>query len=269
MTIYLDYIFIENLLIDYILLKETAYLSRKNVTNKRIVLAAVVASLYVVIMIFLKVQQLNFLISKVLIAIIVVYISFSPRKLNELIKYLGVFFLISVINVGSVYIITNWFNIQTKHEIFKLYTYILGLLLSKFFTLHMWKIYKREIKKDDLIYLVRICLGGKMYEYNAFLDTGNSVFSYTYNVPIIFAEILDESMINELEYKENFSVRTITLSDESNRKAYLFDKIEIIKNEKTWYIKGAIVFEKRKLSKDYNMLLNYILYVQSLGGIKI
>jgi hypothetical protein len=59
MTIYLDYIFIENLLIDYILLKQTSYISRKKVSRKRACLASTIASLYVVIMIWLKIEQLE------------------------------------------------------------------------------------------------------------------------------------------------------------------------------------------------------------------
>ena len=269
MTVYLDYIFIENFIIDYILLKETSYIARKKVKNKRIILAAIISSMYVVIMLYLKVQHLNLLICKMFLVIIVIYISFRPQKLNELIKYMGMFLLVSVINVGSFYVLSNLLNIKIRHEILKIFTYLLGLILSKFFISYMWKIYKREIKKDDLIYQVRICIGRKTYQYNAFLDTGNSVFSYTHNLPILFAEILDESMTNELKYLESFDVKTVTLSDKSNRKAYMFDKIEIIKNNKKWYVKGAIVFEKIKFSKDYNMLLNYILYIQNLGGIKI
>ena len=149
--------------------------------------------------------------------------------------------------------------------------YITSFIISKFFANQMWQVYKREIKNDDLIYDVKLKLNGKVYKYKAFLDTGNSVFSYANNIPVIFAEILDKDILKELETKEYFNIRTITLSNESNKKAYIFENVEIIKNEKVWFVKVGIVFEKAKLSKDssYNMLLNYILYTQDMGGIKI
>ena len=136
---------------------------------------------------------------------------------------------------------------------------------------HIWKMYKREIKDNDLIYEVRMRLGNKIYSYKAFLDTGNNVFSYTYNLPVIFAELIDQDMKEQLNNKESFGIKTVTLSNTSNKKAYIFDKIEIIKKDKAWQVRAAIVFEETKLSKNnsYNMLLNYILYTQSLGGIKI
>ena len=135
----------------------------------------------------------------------------------------------------------------------------------------MWKIYKGEIKNNDLIYDVKIELNEKVYKYKAFLDTGNSVFSYTNNLPVIFAEVLDDEILTELENKEYFHIRTVTLSNETSKKAYIFNKVEVTKNNKTWFVKTAVVFEKAKLSRDnsYNMLLNYILYTQDLGGIKI
>lgn len=274
MTIYLDYIFIENFLIDYILLKETSYIARKEITHRRAIISAIIASSYVAFMMYFKIQELNYLICKMLLVVIMIYISFKPKKTNEYIKLIALFFLISVINVGTLTVVTRLLNLQDANMLLKFIVYIVSLFLSKFFTSHMWKLYKREIKNDDLIYEVKIRLGDKIYKYNAFLDTGNNVYSYTYNVPVIFAEILEDDMLQELEKrkdKESFNIRTVTLSSEANKLAYIFDKVEITKKGKMWYVKAAIVFERTKLSKDnsYNMLLNYILYTQNLGGIKI
>lgn len=272
MTIYLDYIFIENFFIDYILLKETSYITKKETTHSRTIISAIIASSYVVIMTYFRVQEFNYLICKLLLVVVMVYISFQPKTLNEYIKIIGLFFLISAINVGTLIIATNLLNLQNSNVLVKLIIYIFSFILSKFFTNHMWKLYKREIKNDDLIYEVKIHLGEQIYKYNAFLDTGNNVYSYIYNVPVIFAEILDDNMLTKLkDNKESFSIRTVTLASESDKKAYIFDDVEITKKQKTWHIKAAVVFEKTSLSKDgsYNMLLNYILYTQNLGGIKI
>jgi len=271
MTVYLDYIFIENFLIDYILLKETSYIARKNIANKKMIMSSIIASSYVVIMLYLKVEVLNYLICKILLVIIMIYISFKPNKIEEYIKLTVFFFLVSIINVGTLTFITNLLNLEGKSGILKLTVYAVSLILSKFFMSHVWKMYKHNIKNNDLIYEVKICLGNNIYVYNAFLDTGNNVYSYTYNVPVIFAEVMDEKMLKELKNKDSFDITTVTLSNTSNKKAYIFDKVEITQKDKTWFVKSAIVFENTKLSKSnsYNMLLNYILYSQNLGGIKI
>ena len=271
MIIYLDFIFIENFLIDYILLKETAYIARKTISNKNTILSALVASTYIVLMMYLKIQQLNYIFCKILLAIIMVYITFRPKEISEYLKIVLLLFLISVINVGTLIVITNLLNMQNANDLLKLVIYIGSFLLSNFFSSHMWEIYKREIKNNDLIYDVKLELSGRMYEYKAFLDTGNSVFSYTNNMPVIFAEILDKQMLKALKNKDYFNIRTVTLSNQTNKKAYVFDNVKITKDGKNWFVKTAVVFEEIKLSKNnsYNMLLNYILYTQDLGGIKI
>ena len=271
MTIYLDYVFIENFIIDYILLKETSNIARKRISNKKAILAAIMASCYVVFMMYLKIQEFNYVIYKMLLVVIMIYITFKPKDVREYLKIIALFFLISCINVGCLIVITNLLNMQSTNLLLKLVIYILCFLFSKLFVNHMWQIYKREIKNNDLIYDVELELNGKVYKYKAFLDTGNSVYSYTNNLPVIFAEIIDNDLVKALENQDYFNIRTITLSKESNKKAFIFNKVEITKKDKTWSVRAAVVFEKTKLSKDssYNMLLNYILYTQDLGGIKI
>lgn len=271
MTIYLDYIFIENFIIDYILLKETSQIARSKISNKKAILAAIIASCYVVFMMYLKIKEFNYVFCKVLLVIVMVYVAFKPKEMIEYVKITALFFLISIINVGCLIVITNLLNMQTLGLLLKLVVYIGSFVLGNFFANYMWKIYKREIKNNDLIYDVKLNLNGKTYKYKAFLDTGNNVYSYTNKLPVIFAEVLDNEMLKDLDNKEHFDIRTVTLSSKANKKAYIFEDVEITKNEKVWFVKVAVVFEKVKLSKDssYNMLLNYILYTQNLGGIKI
>ncbi len=271
MTIYLDYIFIENLLIDYILIKETAYMARKDVLHQRAISASIIASCYVVVMMYLKIQELSYVFCKMLLAITIIYICFRPKNASEYLKLTSLFFLISVINVGSLTVITNLLNMQYTNYFLKFAVYTVSLLLSKAFASYMWRIYKREIKSDDLIYDVKLELNGNIYKYKAFLDTGNNVYSYTNNLAVIFAEIFDDNILKDLACKDFFDIRTVTLSSEASKKAYIFNNVEITKKESSWFVKIAIVFEKSKLSRDgsYNMLLNYILYTQDMGGIKI
>ena len=271
MTIYLDYIFIENLLIDYILLYETGYISKINFRNRNLLASSIIASVYIVIMMYFNIGKFNLVICKLLLVNIMVYISFKPIRLNEYVKYIIIFLLVNVVNVGSVIVITMIFNLSEATGILKIITYVISFIIAKILMVCMWNIYKREIKNDDLIYDVNIHINGKVYKYKAFLDTGNNVFSYSNNLPVIFAELKDKQILKEIENKEYFYINTITLSNKSEKKAYVLDEVEIIKKDKRWHVKVAIIFEDMKLSKDssYDMLLNYILYTESLGGIKI
>ena len=271
MTIYLDYIFIENLLIDYILLYETGCVSKTEFKNRDLLISSIIASIYIVLMMYFNIDQLELVVCKMLLVIIMIYISFKPNNFSKYLKYISIFLLVNVVNVGSVIVITTVFNLSKVTGILKIIIYGISFIVAKILMLRMWNIYKREIKNNDLIYDVNINIDGKIYKYKAFLDTGNNVFSYSNNIPVVFAELKDEHMLKTLERKEHFYINTITLSNKSEKKAYVLDNVEIIKNNKKWNVNVAIVFEDVKLSKDgsYDMLLNYILYTESLGGIKI
>jgi len=271
MTIYLDYIFIENFFINYILLKETAYIARIEFSQKRLLIATFISSIYVVLMIILKLKQLNYLICKLLLVVLIIYIAFNPKAVNMYIKLIMLFFLVSSINIGALTFITNFLNLKGVTGVLKLVVYIVGLFVSKSFMMTVWKIYRNNIANDDLIYDVTISIKNQKYHYKAFLDTGNNVFSYTYNVPIIFAEIKKKDLLLDLKDMDFFYVTTVTLNSQTDKKAYIFENIQIKKGNKVWETKAGIVFEDSRLSKrgSYNMLLNYILYVQDLGGIKL
>ena len=271
MELYIDYIFIENFIIDTIILKETANISKKEAKNKHIILASIISSGYVVIMLVFKIQLLNFVICKVLLGGIMVYISFRPKTAMQYIKITGLFFLVAIINLGTINIIMNLFNIEVLNFLTKVLIYICGLYISKIQLQDMWKIFRQNIKVQELVYDVNLKVGNKQFSYKAFLDTGNNVYSYTYKMPVIFARVDDKSILKELKKLESFDITTVTLASQSKKIAYVFDNIEISKGEDVWRVKAGVVFENFNLSnrKDYNMILNYLLFTEELGGIKI
>ena len=271
MKIYLDYIFIENFLIDFILIKETGIISKQNIKTRNAIIASIFSSLYVVIMVYFGLISLNYLLSKLLLVVCIIYIAFNPTSIKTYLKLIGIFMLVSVINVGSVIVTKQLLNIHEVSFVTEIGIYVVGLGISKLFVQYMWKIYKQDIKENNLMYNVKIKIGSKKYSYKAFLDTGNNVFSYTENLPVLFAVLKDEKQKEQLKKLKSFSINTVTLSSSSSKTAYVFDNVEIRKNNKIYLVKAAIVFINSNLSKnnEYDMLLNYKLYVEKLGGIKI
>ena len=203
--------------------------------------------------------------------VVMVYIAFRPKKIVKLLKLSLVCFAVSIINVGSITAVLNLMGIKQALGIHKILIYIAGLVTSKLVISDMWKIYRLDLKTHDLIYKVIIKTNKNQYTYNAFLDTGNNVYSYSYGVPIVFAEIKDNDILNELEGKEKIKIETVTLSSRTTKTAYLLDDVEIIKENEKYRVKVGVVFEKTKFSRNnsYDMILNYILFENNIGGIKI
>lgn len=269
MTIYLDYLFIENVILDYIILNEVATISKCECKKKKMLIASIVSSLYIVLMLLFKLKELSYFISKIILVFVTVYIAFKPNRITTYVKLVFMFLLVSVVHVGILVVTKSLLGIEELIGIYKISIYIFVYLAGRLVLFKLWKIYSTNVTKSSLNYTVTLKLGNNICAYEAFLDTGNTVYSH--GIPVIFAEILDEDIIKYLKNREFFDVKTVTLGGVCKKKAYIFDDIEISNKQGCWRVKAGVVFEKGKMSKlnNYNMILNYILYTDSLGGIKI
>ena len=269
MTVYLEYVFIENLIMDFIILKETLELVKLKTNNKRIFLASAISTIYVIIMLMLKLDVLNYALSKILLAMCITYIAILPKDIRVYLKGIALFFLVSIINLGTYICIANIFNMPKETKLERALVYIATYYLAKTFLVGLWRMYRTEINKRELNYVVELNISGKLYTYEGFLDTGNTVHSH--GLPVIFAEILEEEILDKLINYESFEVKTVTLGNVCTKKAYILEGIKISNNKKSWIVDAGVVFENRKISKlnNYNMVLNYILYTESMGGIKL
>ena len=253
------------------MLKQTEQISKNKTKLSNLVLASLISSIYVVVMIVFKISELNWFLSKLFLAVIICYISFKPKDIPQQLKQIILFFLISIINVGTIVVIKNLTNIQIVSGVRKIILYIVMYGISTFITKTLWKIYERNINLEELIYNVEFAINKKVYKYKGFLDTGNTVYSFTENVPIIFAEIKEGQKQDLLKHNKKTLVQTITLSANSEKTAYIVEEIKISKGNQNYVVKAGIVFENINLSKtqDYNMILNYKLFNEQLGGIKV
>lgn len=269
MTIYLDYLFIENVILDYIILNEVATISKCECKKKKMLIASIVSSLYIVLMLLFKLKELSYFISKIILVFVTVYLAFKPNRIISYVKLVFMFLLVSVVNVGILVVTKSLLGINEVTGINKISIYIFVYLTGRLLLFKLWKIYSTNVTKASLNYKVALRLGNNRYTYDAFLDTGNTVYSH--GMPIIFAELLDEDIYKYLQNREFFDVKTVTLGSVCKKEAYIFDDIEISNNQGYWRVKAGVVFEKGRMSKlnNYNMILNYILYTDSLGGIKI
>ncbi|MBR6613402.1 MAG: sigma-E processing peptidase SpoIIGA [Clostridia bacterium] len=269
MNIYLECIFLENVIMDFVIIRETLDILRLRVNNKRIILASILSSLYVTIMLLFKILEMDFVISKLLLVLVIMYISIEEYYVKIYLKSILIFFMVSFINVGIYAGISNIFNIPVSSAVVRALVYIATYYLSKIIISRLWQMYKMELNKNELNYTVELNIGDKTYFYSGFLDTGNTVCCC--GMPVIFAEVIDEKMLQGLEKNKSFNVKTVTLGNVCTKTAYILEDIKISNKKQTWFVNAGVVFEKRQFSKtnNYNMILNYILYTDSMGGIKI
>ena len=265
MTVYLDYLFVQNFIFDLILIVQTKFLSKIQLDAKRAIFSSIVSSIYICVLVVTKQPQLNYFGSRILLSFVIVYIAFKPESLEKYIKITAVFYVSLILTLGiSVFVSQMLCDGKRQELVSKVVVYLVVLLLTFVVTKQFWKIYKFNIKKQNLNMAVEVTISGHKYIYNGFMDTGNTVYSYELGVPIVFAEYISDEQKNEIRKLSYVDIPVSTISKMSNEKAVLL-KGKMLGKE----IKIGVVFVENKLNKDnaYNMILNYKMFEENLGGI--
>lgn len=265
MKIYIDYIFIENLLIMYVLLKECGMLTNKKIKKLNHIICCIISAVYVCVMVIFKIRMLNYAILKILLGVVIVYIAFLPKRLSQYLKLIGIYFLTSIINLGVFYITRNLFKIGILNFLYKILIYTINLLLCMVVCKKMWKLYTLTLTQNTLIYDVKVVIGNKEYKYKGFMDTGNSAYNFENNIPIIIAEVQDNIQKEKIKKLDNFLMPISSINSESEQRVYIPTKFVINSEE----INVGIVFLEKKLDScsNYNMILNFEMFKNNMRGI--
>ena len=195
MKIYIDMIFIINLLFDFILLLTSSIILKRNTKLIRIILGSLFGSLSLLIL-FVRLNSISLLLYKIIISIFMIIITFGFKNIKYFITNIYYLYLISIIMGGIIYFINNQFSYNCGLVFFNSYKY--NILLGFILTVIGLFIYIRSIKKlkTNFNKYLNATIYFKEYkvEVSAFLDTGNLLKD-----PYLFRPII---LVNKNKIKE-------------------------------------------------------------------
>ena len=93
MTIYIDIIIVENLIMNYIILYATGLISKSKKSYLRMFLASLIGAIYATLEYALKVNIYSNIILKTILSIIIVYVAFYPQNAKKMCKQLIIFYV--------------------------------------------------------------------------------------------------------------------------------------------------------------------------------
>ena len=93
MTIYIDIIIVENLIMNAIILYATGLIAKCKISFLRIFLASLVGAIYVFLEYIIKINYNLKIILRILLSIIIIFIAFNPQTINKMWKELVLFYL--------------------------------------------------------------------------------------------------------------------------------------------------------------------------------
>lgn len=212
MTIYIDVVLIENLIMNYIILFATGIIIKTKIKHIKLILSSLVGAIYSVLAYMSILQIYTSIILKFILSIIIVYIAYNPQNIRIMWKDLLIFYLTSFVFGGAafslIYIVKPQ-EILMKNGLFlgtyPLKTIILGTILSFGIIITAFKIVKTKISPKDMYCIIEINIDEKNIITKAMIDTGNLLKEPITGKPVIVLEqtllynIIPSEILNNIE----------------------------------------------------------------------
>lgn len=250
MTVYLDIIFLENFILNFIILYAVSLVIKEKAGCIKLMIASLIGASYVIIYYLINFQSKWNLIFKIILSVVMVYISFMPKSFKEFIKQITFFYLVSFVfggaSLGVIYMV-NAGKISIRNGIivgnYTLKTIFIGVILAFTIITVAFKLVKNRISKKDLFCNIKIIINQSKINVKAVIDTGNFLKEPITNIPVI---------VVEKDILRNFVPKEILENIENILGGDLKNIPENIQNE---YMSKLKVIPFSSLGKQNGMLL--------------
>lgn len=294
MTVYIDIIIVENLIMNFIILYATGIISKNKISYTRIFIASLIGAIYAITEYTSKLNIYSNIIIKMILSIIIIYVAFYPQNIKKMCKKLILFYLTTFTFGGiATYLI---YVLKPQNIIIKNGTYIgtyvlktifLGAIIGTIILVIAFKVTKNKITQKDMICKVKIKIDGKEKIVNTMVDTGNMLKEPITGTPVVVVEkvtlydLIPKEILNNTDailggdfekipesIKKEYinKLKIIPFSSLGKQNGMLVgikpEKVEII-NEETKEEKDAIIgIYNKSLTKkgEYNALIGIELY---------
>ena len=250
MTIYIDIVLIENLLMNYIILFATGIILKIEAKHIRLILASLVGAIYTIIAYVSAFKIYSNIFLKFILSLMIIYIALNPKSIKKLFKYTLIFYLTSFVFGGAAFALIY---IVKPQEILKnnglvlnsnsLKVIFISAIIAFVIIIIGFKIVKNKISSKDMFCDIKIKLNQKQIETKAMIDTGNFLKEPITNTPVI---VVEHTLLYECMPKEILNhIESILGGDFS----------EIPENIKEEYMSRLKVIPFSSLGKQNGMLL--------------
>ena len=271
MTIYLDIVFIENVLMNYIILYATGFIQKKKMKNIKLILSSGFGAIYAVVSYLEIIPIYSAFFMKILLSTIMIYIAFEFENIKKMMKNLLLFYLVSFVIGGCA--LAFLYMISPKNVFFKngvlvgtypmkitLLAGVVGFLIIQY----SFSVNKRQMKIRDLLCDLEIYLNSQKVKIKGYIDSGNTLKDPLSMKPVIIVEknaikeIIDIDNLNGGD--EKLKIRLIPFKSIGKQNGMLMgvkpEYIRIKYNDE--YVKTSNVIigiYDKKISKNYSALI--------------
>ncbi|QUH26075.1 sigma-E processing peptidase SpoIIGA [Serpentinicella alkaliphila] len=195
MIVYAEYVFLENFIMNYIILHLTSKFTKRETSKRKLCLAAAISALYAFVIFFPSLHFLFSMIMKFACSMLIIVIAYTPYKFKDFFRLLGTFYLITLIFGGAGFamfyftsfngIISNGIFYTTDVSLKNIFIACGGAYILINFS---WGYIQRQMSKDKVFLKVKIQIHDEIVECIGLVDTGNALKDPLTNYPVIIVE---------------------------------------------------------------------------------
>lgn len=265
MEVYIEYVIIDNLIIDIIILLITAKLLRLKLKKSLIFISALLGCIFAVLMPLITINFYLLTLLKLVVGLMMIIIVKKYSSIKEIIATFLVFITVTFMLGGVCYAIMALLAIKSHPQnivIFGYATpvslYLVIICLFMFVFLKILRFVQHKTSMSNYIYTIKITVNNKQFHLKAFLDTGNQLFDENNHPVLVLSQDYYRKIAKTTNLKPINSFMVNSVTNSSNLIVFQLDSLEILcKNIKTKHTKCAV---SNHSFKDYDCLLNQAIF---------
>jgi len=265
MFVYVEYAVLDNLIIDYFLIKTSLRFGGVKIKKLKVLFASVIATIFAIVMPMFNVNNILAFFLKILLAICIILLSGEYTSIKSYIFTLNIFILLTFVTGGGVIAILYLLNMQyvlvggeIVNQGFPISVIIASALII---TSVIVRISKTIYRKKQLIPFMQKCqivINGKGFSLNGFIDTGNRLYDDKMGCPIIVISKKMAEKHNVIPYlTEQIAVlKFSTISGQSAMPVYKLSGIILYVNNRVLYKSASLAITSSDYDSDYDIILH-------------
>lgn len=223
MYVYLDVLFLRELIVDAILLLVTAWVRKSKPNPWRIIAAAAIGALFVICMLFPALSMMYHFIVKVSISLLILYVSFGFTSLQQYLKDIAAFYTVNFVIAGGLLGI-QYMLMQSSNDVWSsiaavggsvsvqlkmgLFYFISAFSISIYLFRHVLLSKRMQELVQSHLADVTIHIDGMSFQCKGLIDTGNQLYDPLTRLPVMIVqttclqEVLPASFLSYIQKGE-------------------------------------------------------------------
>ena len=224
MTVYIEYVLIDNLVIDCLLLKYAYKLTGVQTKKTRLILSASFGAIFALLYPLIESKGVLFSLVKICVGVIMVLLGAKFESGKKAYITTAVFYLLTFALGGTITAVCTAFNIRSSETLISLIILPAYLLLNSLG--EVIKVIYRRKNVLGFTYDITLTLGNKTVSALGFLDTGNN--AYFKDKPMIFCSVdILNTLIDGGKIPKTYKTEINTLSGSQSKTVIILDRLEI------------------------------------------